>query len=84
MLTSASAESQNKRSGATLCAGSGVALDAQEVLAMSNNKSGKPRNDLAGSLEHRGGKKLSQHGTEFFHKIHEARKRPTPGFRGKK
>jgi hypothetical protein len=51
---------------------------------MSKNKYGKPQNDFVGSLEHRGGKKLSQQGTEFLHNIHEARKRPTPGFRGKK
>ena len=52
--------------------------------AMSKNKFGKPHNAFVGSLEHHGGKKLSQQGAEFFHKIHEARKRPTPGFRGKK
>jgi len=51
---------------------------------MSNNKYGKPPNAFVGSLEHRGGKKLSQQGTEFLHKIHEARKRSAPGFRGKK
>jgi hypothetical protein len=51
---------------------------------MRKNKCGKPKDDFAGSLEHHGGKKLSQQGTEFFHKVHEARKRPTPGFRGRK
>jgi hypothetical protein len=39
---------------------------------------------FVGSLEHRGGKKLSQLGTEFFHKIKETRKHPTRGYRGKK
>jgi hypothetical protein len=51
---------------------------------MSRTKYGKPQNAFVGNLEHHGGKKLSQHGVEFFHKVHEARKRPTPGFRGKK
>jgi hypothetical protein len=51
---------------------------------MSKNKYGKPQSDFVGSLEHRGGKKLSQQGTDFLHNIHEARKRSTPGFRGKK
>lgn len=51
---------------------------------MSKIKYGKPQNAFVGSLEHRGGKRLSQRGTEFLHKIHEARKRPTPGFRGQK
>lgn len=37
-----------------------------------------------GSLEHRGGKKLSQLGVEFSHKMQEVRKHPTRGFRGKK
>jgi hypothetical protein len=32
---------------------------------------GKIASDFVGNLEHRGGKKLSQHGTEFFHKIQE-------------
>lgn len=35
-------------------------------------------------LEHRGGKKLSQHGVEFSHKKMQVRKHPTSGFRGKK
>jgi hypothetical protein len=35
-------------------------------------------------LEHRGGKKLGQQGTEFFHKKCEVRKHPTRGFRGRK
>jgi len=39
---------------------------------------------FVGNLEHRGGKKLSQQGTEFFHKIREVRKHPTGGYRGKK
>ncbi len=51
---------------------------------MSSNRFGKPQNAFIGSLEHRGGKKLAQQGTEFLHKIHESRKRPTPGYRGKK
>ena len=34
-------------------------------------------------LEHRGGKKLGQQGTEFFHKKREVRKHPTGGFRGR-
>lgn len=42
------------------------------------------RNVFTGSLEHRGGKKLSQPGTEFFHKVKEVRKHPTRGYRGKK
>jgi hypothetical protein len=45
----------------------------------------KPRrNVFLGSFEHRGGKKLSQPGTEFFHKVREVRKHPTGGFRSKK
>jgi len=43
-----------------------------------------PKNAAAGSLEHRGGKKLSQHGAEFFHKIKETRRHPTRGYRGKR
>ena len=42
------------------------------------------RSVFIGSLEHRGGKKLSQHGVEFSHKIREVRKHPTAGFRGRK
>jgi hypothetical protein len=45
---------------------------------------GKIASDFVGNLEHRGGKKLSQHGTEFFHKIQETRKHPTRGYRGRK
>jgi hypothetical protein len=37
-----------------------------------------------GQLEHRGGKKLGQLHTEFFHKKREVRKHPTRGFRGRK
>jgi hypothetical protein len=37
-----------------------------------------------GQLEHRGGKKLGQLSTEFFHKKREVRKHPTRGFRGRK
>ncbi len=37
-----------------------------------------------GQLEHRGGKKLGQSSTEFFHKKREVRKHPTRGYRGKK
>ncbi len=45
----------------------------------------KPKKSVfVGSLEHRGGKKLSQQGTEFFHKVKEVRKHPTRGYRGKK
>lgn len=45
----------------------------------------KPKNSvLVGSLEHRRGKKLSQPGTEFFHKVKEVRKHPTGGYRGRK
>lgn len=51
---------------------------------MTKNRFGKPKSDFVGSLEHHGGKKLSQQGAEFFDKVHEALKRPTPGFRGKK
>jgi hypothetical protein len=52
---------------------------------MKTGKStGKIESDFVGNLEHRGGKKLSQHGTEFFHKIRETRKHPTRGYRGKK
>jgi|GEM_PF-4622852 len=39
---------------------------------------------FTGALEHRGGKKLSQQGVEFSHKIREVRKHPTRGFRGRK
>jgi hypothetical protein len=35
-------------------------------------------------LEHRGGKKLAQLNTEYFHKKREVRKHPTRGFRGRK
>ena len=42
------------------------------------------KNVFLGSLEHRGGKKLSQQGIEFCHKTKEVRKHPTRGFRGKK
>ena len=41
-------------------------------------------NVFVGQLEHRGGKKLAQRDTEFFHKIREVRKHPTAGFRGRK
>jgi len=37
-----------------------------------------------GQFEHRGGKKLGQLNTEFFHKKREVRKHPTGGFRGRK
>jgi hypothetical protein len=43
-----------------------------------------PFNASVGQLEHRGGKKLGQLNTEFFHKKREVRKQPTPGFRGRK
>lgn len=51
---------------------------------MTKNTFSKTRSDFVGNLEHHGGKKLSQQGAGLFHKLHEARKRPTPGFRGKK
>ena len=51
---------------------------------MPKNKFGKPKNEFVRNLEHHGDKKLSQQGAEFFPKLHEARKRPSPGFRGKK
>jgi hypothetical protein len=41
-------------------------------------------NVFTGQLEHRGGKKLGQLSTEFFHKKREVRKHPTRGFRGRK
>jgi len=41
-------------------------------------------NESVAQLEHRGGKKLGQQGTEFFHKKREVRKHPTRGFRGRK
>jgi len=43
-----------------------------------------PNHPSIGQLEHRGGKKLGQRGTEFFHKEREVRKHPTRGYRGKK
>lgn len=51
---------------------------------MAKNKFCKPKSDFVENLEHHGSKKLSQQGAEFFHRAHEARKRPTPGFRGKR
>jgi hypothetical protein len=39
---------------------------------------------FTGNLEHRGGKNLSQHGVEFFHKTREVRRHPPAGYRGKK
>jgi len=42
------------------------------------------KNVFVGGLEQRGGKKLSQQGIEFFHKVKEVRKHPTGGFRGRK
>jgi hypothetical protein len=47
-------------------------------------KNKSPFNPSAAQLEHRGGKKLGQQSTEFFHKKREVRKHPTRGFRGKK
>ena len=41
-------------------------------------------NVFTGQLEDRGGKKLGQKGTEFFHKKREVRKHPARGFRGRK
>jgi len=43
-----------------------------------------PTNVFTGQLEHRGGKKLGQQSTEFFHKKHEVRRHPPRGFRGRK
>jgi hypothetical protein len=37
-----------------------------------------------GSLEYRGAKKLSQQGTQFFHKTREVRKHPTGAYRARK
>lgn len=51
---------------------------------MTKSRFSKPKSDFVRNLEHHGGKKLSQRGAEFFHRLHEARKRPTPGFRGRK
>jgi hypothetical protein len=51
---------------------------------MTKSRFSKPKSDFVGNLEHHGGKKLSQRGVGFFHRLHEARKRPTPGFRGRK
>jgi hypothetical protein len=47
-------------------------------------KNKSPFNLNIAQLEHRGGKKLGQQSTEFFHKKREVRKHPTRGFRGKK
>ena len=47
-------------------------------------KNKTPFNLSIGQLEHRGGKKLGQQNTEFFHKKKEVRKHPTRGFRGRK
>jgi len=47
-------------------------------------KNKSPFNLDIGQLEHRGGKKLGQQNTEFFHKKGEVRKHPTRCFRGKK
>jgi hypothetical protein len=53
----------------------------REYKTMTN----KPKKTVfVGSLEHRGGKKLSQQGTEFFHKMREVRKHATGGYRGRK
>jgi hypothetical protein len=43
-----------------------------------------PKNVFTGDLEHRGGKKLGQPGTEFFHKKREVRRHPPRGLRGRK
>ena len=37
-----------------------------------------------GNLEHRCGKKLSQHGVEFSRKVREVRKHSATGIRGRK
>ena len=47
-------------------------------------KAKTPKDIFTGQLEHRGGKKLGQLNTEFFHKKMEVRKHPTRGFRGRK
>jgi hypothetical protein len=47
-------------------------------------KTNRTKNGFTGSLEHRGGKKLSQHGVEFSPKKLEVRKHPTGGFPGRK
>ncbi|HLJ22789.1 MAG TPA: hypothetical protein VKT71_01695 [Candidatus Acidoferrales bacterium] len=41
-------------------------------------------NVFVGQLEHRGGKKLGQRDTEFFHKKREVRKHATGNFRSRK
>ncbi len=47
-------------------------------------KNKSPFSPVIGQLEHRGGKKLGQLNTEFFHEKREVRKHPTRGFRGRK
>lgn len=45
---------------------------------MTKSRFSKPKSDFVGNLEHHRGKKLSQRGAEFCHRLHEAHKRPTP------
>lgn len=47
-------------------------------------KNKTPFNREIGQLGHRGGKKLGQTSTEFFHKKREVRKHPPRGFRGQR
>jgi hypothetical protein len=47
-------------------------------------KTKREKNAFLGSLEHRGGTKLSQQGVGFSHQKQEVRKHPTGGFRGRK
>ena len=53
-------------------------------MATKKRFTGKVKSDFVGSLEHLGGKKLSQPVVESFHRVRQARKHPTCGFRGKK
>jgi hypothetical protein len=64
-----------------------AALSQPDYMLRSEHydkKHGKPKIEFVGNLEHHGGKNLSQQGAEFFYNLHETRKRPTPGFRGRK
>jgi hypothetical protein len=47
-------------------------------------KANREKNVFLGSLEHCGGKKLSQQGVKLSHKKQEVRKHPTGGFRERK
>jgi len=56
----------------------------EEINMAMKNFNPKPKSDFIGNVEHRGGKKLSQQGTEFSHKIKKTRKHPSGGYRGRK